>query len=313
MTAEKKLTIGVDVSKETLDIAMGKDGLFKTIKNKPENIRHFVASLSPDEIAQIVVEATGGLEQPLIAEASAVDLPIALVNPARVRHFAKSIGQYAKTDRLDAHMLAQYGESVKLRQYRLPDEEENRLSDLSTRRRQLLESIVAEKNRFQAMPRLREKIQRHLSWLQDEVCEIEAEIEAILETSQHLQEKRKILTSCKGIGNVTAFTLLAELPELGSVNRKEIAALVGVAPINHDSGKRSRKRTTFGGRSKVRSVLYMATLSAIRFNPVIATFYNRLVQNGKKKMVALVAAMRKLLTILNAMIKHKQLWHASPS
>jgi len=171
---------------------------------------------------------------------------------------------------------------------------------------------VAEKNRYQAMPRLQETIQKHLSWLQEEVQEIEAEIEALLEGSKEWKEKRKILTSCKGVGDVTAFTLLAELPELGTVNRKKIASLVGVAPINKDSGRKQGKRTTYGGRSKVRSVLYMATLSAIRFNPAIRKFYNRLVENGKKKMVALVAAMRKLLTILNAMIKNEQLWQANP-
>ena len=308
MKVEKKLSIGVDVSKETLDIAVGKDGLFTTIKNNARTIRHLFTSLSVEEIAQVVVESTGGLEQTLLGELSAASIPVALINPARVRYFAKSTGQYAKTDRLDARILAEYGEKVKLRLYRLPSDEENRLSDLGSRRRQLLEMIVSEKNRYQAMPRLQKSIQKHLAWLQEEVLQIESETEGLLAEHQEWQEKREILTSCKGVGNVTAFTLIAELPELGSINRKEIAALVGVAPINHDSGKRRGKRTTYGGRSKVRSVLYMATMSAIRYNPVIATFYNRLIENGKKKMVALVAAMRKLLTILNAMIRDNHRW-----
>jgi transposase len=310
MKAEKKLFIGIDISKETLDIALGKDGQYKTIQNGLKAIRKFVSSLSPEEVALVVVESTGGLEQNLLDELTSAAIPVALVNPSRVRNFARSTGQYAKTDQLDARILAEFGKSVQLRLYRMPSDEERRLSDLATRRSQLLEMIVAEKNRYQAMPRLQEKLQKHLNWLQEELDETNVEIEALLEVSQEWKEKRAILTSCKGVGNVTAFTLLAELPELGEVNRKEIASLVGVAPLNRDSGKRSRKRTTYGGRSKVRSVLYMATMSAIRFNPAIAKFYNRLIENGKKKMVAIVAAMRKLLTILNAMIKNKQVWIA---
>ncbi len=307
MKAEKKKSIGIDVSKDTLDIAIG-DNFFGVIKNDPKAIRRFVASLASEEIKQVVVESTGGLEQTVIAELARASVPVALINPARVRYFAKSSGQYAKTDRLDAHLLVEYGEHFELRHYRLPSEEERKLSDLGSRRRQLMEMIVAEKNRYQAMPRMKKTIQKHLTWLQQEVLEIEAEINTMLENNREWQEKKEILTSCKGVGNVTAFTLLAELPELGTINRKEIAALVGVAPINRDSGKRSRKRTTYGGRSKIRSVLYMATLSAIRSNPHIAKFYNRLVENGKKKMVALVAGMRKLLTILNAMVSKNQPW-----
>jgi len=307
MKAEKKLFIGVDVSKETLDIALGKDGEYKTIQNNLKAIRKFVSSLSPEDLALVVVGSTGGFEQSLLDELTSALIPMALVNPSRVRNFARSTGQYAKTDQLDARILAEYGEKVELRLYRAPSAEERRLSDLTTRRSQLLEMIVAEKNRYQAMPRLQETLQKHLDWLQEELDETNAEIEELLESSQQWKEKREILTSCKGVGDITAFTLLAELPELGEVNRKEIASLVGVAPLNRDSGKRSRKRTTYGGRSKVRSVLYMATMSAIRYNPAIAKFYNRLIENGEKKMVAIVAAMRKLLTILNAMIKNKQM------
>ena len=308
MQAAKKLFIGVDVSKATLDIALGKKGPYKTIPNALKAIRKFIASLSPEEVALVVVESTGGFEQKLLDELTATSLPVALVNPSRVRNFARSTGQYAKTDQLDARILAEFGEKVELRLYRAPSAKERRLSDLTTRRSQLLEMIVAEKNRYQAMPRLEDKLKKHLDWLQEELEQTNAEIEELLESSQQWKEKRDILTSCKGVGNVTAFTLLAELPELGAVNRKEIASLVGVAPLNRDSGKRSRKRTTYGGRSKARSVLFMATMSAIRFNPAIKQFYNRLLENGKQKMVAIVAAMRKLLTILNAMLKNKQMW-----
>lgn len=310
MKAEKKVFVGVDVSKETLDIALGKNGEYKVIRNNLKAIRKFVSSHSPEDIALVVVESTGGLEQKLLEELASASIPVALVNPSRARNFARSTGQYAKTDQLDARILAEYGEKVELRLYRVPSADERRLSDLTTRRSQLLEMIVAEKNRYQAMPRLQEKLQKHLDWLQEELEETNTEINELLESSPQWKEKRDILTSCKGVGEVTAFTLLAELPELGEVNRKEIASLVGVAPLNRDSGKRSRKRTTYGGRSKVRTVLYMATMSAIRYNPALKKFYNRLIENGKKKMVAIVAAMRKLLTILNAMIKNKQLWQA---
>jgi len=310
MQAENKAFIGIDVSKKTLDIAVGEKGKFQTIDNLPKAIRRFVSSLTPQTVAQVIIESTGGLEQPVVRALSDASISVALINPARVRHFAKATGLYAKTDRLDAYVLAEYGKNIELRPYIPPSDEETELSDLGSRRRQLLEMIVAEKNRYQAMARLQETIGKHLTWLEAEVKEVEAKIEALLEGSDEWKEKREILTSCKGVGNVTAFTLLAELPELGTVNRKEIASLVGVAPINRDSGRKRGRRTTYGGRSKVRSVLYMAALSAIRFNPAIRKFYNRLVENGKEKMVALVAAMRKLLTILNAMIKNKQLWQA---
>lgn len=312
MQAENKMYIGIDVSKKTLDIALGEKGKYQRIENSAKAIRKFVSSLSPDDIAQVVVESTGGMEQPVIKSLSEASISVALINPSRVRYFAKATGLYAKTDQLDARTLAAYGKSVKLRPYTAPSDEKVELSDLGSRRRQLLEMIVAEKNRYQSMPRLQERIRKHLIWLQEEVREIEAKIEVLLENSEEWKEKREILLSCKGVGKVTAFTLLAELPELGNVNRKEIASLVGVAPINHDSGGKKGRRMTYGGRSKVRSVLYMATLSAIRFNPAIRKFYNRLIENGKKKMVALVSAMRKLLTILNSMIKNKQLWHAKP-
>ena len=308
MKAEKNLFIGVDVSKATLDLALGKDGQYKTIKNTNKAIRKFVSSLSQEEVALVVVESTGGLEQKILDELSSAGIHAALVNPSRVRNFARSTGQYAKTDKLDARILAEYGEKVDLRLYRAPSAEERKLSDLIKRRSQLLEMIVAEKNRYQAMSRLEKRIQKHLGWLQEELAEIDAEIEALIRSSQKWKEERAILTSFKGVGKITAFTLLAELPELGKVNRKEIASLVGVAPLNRDSGKRRRKRRIYGGRSRVRSVLYMATLSAIRHNPTIRKFYNRLIENGKKKKVALVAAMRKVLTILNAMLKNNQMW-----
>jgi transposase len=311
MQAEKKF-VGVDVSKKTLDIAFGQEGKYQRIENSAKAIREFVSSLSPDAIAQVVIESTGGLERPIIKALTEASIPVALINPSRVRYFAKASGLYAKTDELDARILAAYGKSIKLRSYTAPSEEKTKLSDLGSRRRQLLEIVVAEKNRYQSMPRLQDEISEHLDWLENKVREIESQIETLLESSEELKEKREILVSCKGVGEVTAFTLLAELPELGTVDRKEIASLVGVAPMNHDSGEKKGKRTTYGGRSKVRTALYMATLSATRFNPAIRKFYNRLVENGKKKMVALVAAMRKLLTILNAMIKNKQLWQANP-
>ena len=303
MKTGDKVFIGIDVSKQTLDIAMGQNGALYTIGNNSKAIQRFVSSLSHETIGQVIIESTGGLELPITRALSAASISVALINPARVRHFAKANGLYAKTDYLDARVLAEYGKRVKLRSYISPSDGEIELSNLVSRRKQLLEMVIAEKNRYQALPDLQESIEAHLSWLDQAVKEIESKIEDLLEASVEWKKKREILSSCKGVGKVTAFTLLAELPELGNVNRKEIASLVGVAPINRDSGKKRGKRTTYGGRSKIRSVLYMATLTAVRFNPAISRFYNRLVENGKEKKVALVAAMRKLLTILNAMIR----------
>jgi transposase len=257
----------------------------------------------------VIVESTGGLETALVVELCARQIPVALVNPGRVREFAKSLGLLAKTDKLDAHLLARFGEAAKLKPTRLPDEAVQYLSELMSRRRQLIQMLTMEKNHFLcARLSLRPRVQEHIAWLTHEVITISEQIQNYLQETPLFQEKEHILRSAKGVGPITSSILLSDLPELGQLERKKIAALVGVAPFNDDSGRRRGLRRVKGGRSAVRHVLYMATVTASRFNPVIKTFYQRLLAAGKKKKVALVACMRKLLTILNAMLRDMKPW-----
>jgi transposase len=236
-------------------------------------------------------------------------VPVAIVNPRQVREFAKATGTLAKTDRIDARMLAHFGEAIRPRVQALPDAQAQHLKELWVRRQQVLEIIVAERNR---VPRvslaLQPRIQSHITWLQQELDTLNRELEQLIQASPAWRAKDNLLRSVPGVGRVLSTTLLTQLPELGQLNRKQIAALVGVAPLNHDSGRHHGKRLVWGGRAQVRSVLYMACMSAIRFNPVIRSFYQRLSQAGKPFKVALTACMRKLLTILNVMIKNETAW-----
>jgi transposase len=302
--------VGIDVSKEQLDISSGGTGKIWGAANSSAGWTELIEQLKPLNPALIVLESTGGYEAQVLAELYHAGLPVARVNPGRVREFAKSIGQLAKTDRLDARLLARYAEAVKPEPTKLADEDEQHLTGLVNRRRQLLEMHVAEQNRLYTAPKnMRERINQHLEWLMNEIRSLEAEIDDFIQGSPMWKEKGDLLRSVPGVGSITAFTLLSELPELGALDRKQIAALVGVAPLNRDSGRRSGKRHIYGGRSSVRSTLYMATLAATRFNPVINAFYHHLLQAGKVKKVAIVACMRKLLTILNSMMRHHSPWH----
>jgi len=253
---------------------------------------------------EIVIESTGGLEVPLMVELAAAELPFALVHPGRVRDFARSMGLLAKTDKLDARLLAQFGEAIRPPLTQLPSPEVQELNGLMVRRRQVLDLIVDEQNHL-ASTRLSlcPRIQVHLDWLQTELDDLDRAIEALIECIPAFKEKEAILRSAKGVGPVLSAKLLSGLPELGQLNRKKIAALVGVAPFNDDSGYRRGKRRIKGGRADIRQVLYMATVAAVRFNPAIRHFYQHLLSQGKLKMVAIVACMRKFLTILNAMIR----------
>lgn len=307
-------TVGIDVSKAWLDVAVGAQEQPWRVANSAEGIADLVARLQPLAPELIVLESTGGLEGMVLAELHAAGLPVARVNPGRVREFAKATGRFAKTDRLDARILAQYAQAIRPEPVHLPSEDEQYLAALVSRRRQLLEMLVAEKNRLSTTPkRLQERVRKHLDWLKEEIRALEQEIEEFIRHTPLWREKDELLKSVPGIGDITACTLLAELPELGQLNRKEIAALVGVAPFNRDSGRIQGKRHIRGGRTSVRNPLYMATLSATRFNPVIRTFYQHLLANGKEKKVALVACMRKLLTILNAILRHHQPWRLAPA
>ncbi len=303
--------VGIDVSKARLDIATRPSGQTWSIDHDAAGIEQLLARLGQGPVALIVVEASGGWEVPLVAALALARLPVAVVNPRQVRKFGEAVGHLAKTDRLDAHLLAHFGEAVHPEPRPLPDDQARHLQALMARRRQLLDMLVAEKNRLGlAHPRLKAGLQQHVAWLQQRLAELDDELQQQLRDSPIWREKSDLLRSVPGVGPVLSCTLLADLPELGQLNRKQIAALVGVAPFNRDSGRLTGKRMIWGGRAAVRRTLYMATLSATRFNPVIHAFYERLRHAGKPPKVALTACMRKLLTILNAMMHSGQPWQS---
>lgn len=304
--------VGIDVSKRQLDISVGEDGEYWTAANDADGIQSTVERLMLLTPALILVESTGGLESALVAELHHAGLPITVAHPGRVREFAKSIGLLAKTDKLDARVLARYAEAVRPAPTQLPNEAQQNLSALMTRRRQVIEMLVAERNRLStARLSVRASLQKHIDWLEGELAALNEDIDEFIQHTPEFKEKNHLLRDVPGIGPVTCAILLSDLPELGQLNRKKIAALVGVAPFNNDSGPRRGRRRVKGGRPCVRTVLYMATVSATRCNSVIRTFYLHLVDQGKEKKVALVACMRKLLTILNAMVRDMQPWNAS--
>lgn len=307
------LYVGIDVSKAHLDVAEGQNGADWRACNDEIGVGRIVEHLRRIQPALIVIESTGGLEVPLIVELSAAQLPVALVHPGRVRDFARSLGLLAKTDKLDARLLARFGEAIQPSPTQLPSQEVQELNALMVRRRQVLELIVDEQNHLASTRlSLRLRIEAHLDWLREELDNLDRAIDAMIQRIPAFQEKQAILCSAKGVGPVLSAKLLSALPELGQLNRKKIAALVGVAPFNDDSGRRRGKRRIRGGRVDVRNVLYMGTVSAVRFNPVIRSFYQHLLSQGKLKKVALVACMRKFLTILNAMVRDmRPFGHAS--
>jgi transposase len=304
--------VGIDVSKAHLDIAVHASGTGWRETYDGPGLSRLVAHLKTlPPLALIVVEASGGLETLLAAELYAAGLPVAVVNPKRVRDFAKAKGLLAKTDRLDAAVIAHFGAAVQPPCSHLPSEDEQRLAELVTRRRQVVQMHTAQHNRLDSAPaRLRERIDKHRLWLAEELAALNRDIQDFIDQNPHWRDQADRFDGVPGIGPVTAATLLAELPELGQFSHKRIAALVGVAPFNHDSGRRRGKRRIKDGRATLRSTLYMATLAATRCNPVIRAFYQRLLRAGKEKKVALTACMRKLLIILNAMARDRLPWRA---
>lgn len=305
--------VGIDVSKTALDVAQWEQEAVERQPNDADGIATIVAGLNAQSaIALIVVEASGGFEQTLVSELVAVGLPIVVVNPTRVRNFARALGQLAKTDRIDAKVIAHFAQSIRPEVRPLADSDQQQIKALVTRRRQLIDMQTAEKNRRSSInPSLLPRLEKHIDWLVDELAEIEAELADWIDKNAHWREKCDQLESVPGVGKVTSFTLLAELPELGTLSRQKIAALVGLAPFNRDSGRFRGRRHIFGGRSDVRSVLYMAALSGIRYNPVLKAFYDRLIAKGKLFKVAITACMRKLLTILNAIVRDGSSWQAA--
>ena len=301
--------VGIDVSKTRLDVAVRPSGGLSHVTYDVAGITTVVTQLSQKQPIRIVVEATGGLERPLVRALVAAALPVIVVNPRQVRDFAKATGQLAKTDALDAQVLARFAEVIHPSLRALPDPQTQELAALLARRRQVLAMQRAEQNRLDRAPvRVQNRIEVHLHWLGDELARLDEELDDQIQQSPMWRAREDLLQSVPGIGPVMCRTVLAELPELGLLNRKQIAALVGVAPFNRDSGRLRGHRTIWGGRAPVRTALYMATLVATRWNPVIRPFYQRLRDAGKAPKVALVAAMRKLLTILNAMLHHGTPW-----
>lgn len=311
-TSKRNDYVGIDVSKRELDVAVFQEDRGWKFENTPTGRTRLSEWLKVRQPVRIVVEASGGYEQPLLGVLAEQQLPVALVHPGRVRHFARSLGQLAKTDRLDAQVLAHYAQTAQPPVRPLPTEAERQLSSLITRRKQLLDIQVAEKNRLDTVsPEMQRRIQSHLDWLALELADVQQELDQLVAVDENWQRKQRLLTSVPGVGAITAFTLLAHLPELGQLNHKQIAALVGVAPMNRDSGHWRGKRYIIGGRPLVRAALYMATFSATRFNPVIRNSFQSLIGRGKPYKVALVACMRKLLIILNAMLRDQKAWLAS--
>jgi len=301
--------VGIDVAKEHLDIAVRPNGETWTIKNDEQSAMELAIKLKELRPAVVVMEATGSYEMCVASVLSITGLPVAVVNPRQVRDFAKSTGKLAKTDTLDAHVLAHFAEAIRPEVRSLSDEQAQQLHALVVRRRQIIEMMVSEKNRaYVSHKSIQEQVRKHIEWLENELKELENDIGESIRESPVWREKDKLLQSVPGIGPITSGVLLASLPELGLLDRKKIAALVGVAPFNRDSGNMRGKRTVFGGRSHVRSMLYMATLTATRYNPVIKQFYDRLIQVGKATKVAIMACMRKLITIINAMIRYSEPW-----
>jgi transposase len=309
-----EIFVGIDVSKSWLDVAVHEQATVWRNANDDAGIGKLVEQLQALQPERIVVEPTGGFESLLVAELQHAGLPIVVVNAKRVRDFAKATGQLAKTDKLDARVLAHFAAALRPPVRAMQTEEEEQLTALITRRRQLLDMLTVEKNRLVTLRgAMRSDVEEHLAWLSGHLKSLDQEIAAFVESKPAWKEKDAMLQSVPGVGPVTSATMLGMLPELGQLDRQQIAALVGVAPLNKDSGNKRGRRRVYGGRADVRSVLYMAALSATKFNPKIKAFYASLLKRGKEKKVALTACMRKLLVILNAMVRTQTSWRYSPS
>jgi transposase len=309
----EQIFVGIDVAKDRLDIHVRPSGEAFALARDGEGVANLVERLRAMAPTLIVIEATGGFEQVVAGALAAAGLPVVVVNPRQIRDFAKALNRLAKTDRIDADTMSLFGERVRPELRRLPDEQARLLGELVARRRQVVEMIVAEANRARLLESkwLKKRIERHRASLQKELTEIDAELDDAIRGTPIWRETEDLLKSVPGVGDRLARTLIAELPELGQLDRKKIAALVGVVPFNRDSGTLRGKRTIWGGRATIRATLYMAALVASRHNPVIASFYRRLLAAGKPKKLALTACMRKLLTIVNAMIRDRTPWQAA--
>jgi transposase len=301
--------VGIDVCKAQLDVSIRPTAQTLSVTNDKAGIKVLIKHFKKLQPHLVVLESTGGLERQIMTALIGAEIPVVMANPRQVRDFAKSTGQLAKTDRIDAAVLAHYAEAIRPKPRPLPDELTLELRALTARRRQVIDMIVAEKNRLATASRaIKKRITAHIAYLEQELDEADQDLDRFIEKNPVWKENQKILCSTPSIGPVSSRTLIAELPELGTLGRKQISALVGLAPFPRDSGTLKGRRTIWGGRASVRSALFMATLAATRFNPVIRAFYKRLKATGKVPKVCLVACMHKLLIILNAMLKNKTRW-----
>lgn len=302
--------VGIDVSKDTLDVCLDPTGQRLRVAHDEAGIAEVLGQLKAFEPTLIVIEATGGLELRLASELAGHGMPLAVINPRQGRDFAKATGQLAKTDAVDAAVLAAFARAIRPQVRPLKEAFVRELDELLTRRRQLVDIRVQESLRLGKASKVQKKsLTAHIAWLDERIADLDDDLSGRLRASEAWRAKDDLLRSIPGVGAVTSLTMLAKCPELGSLNRREIAKLVGVAPLANDSGKHRGKRFTWGGRADVRSVLYMSTVSAIRHNPVIKAFAERLAKAGKPAKVVIVACMRKLLTIMNTMIKNNAPWN----
>jgi transposase len=303
--------VGIDVSKAVLDVAVGPGGDAWSVPNSADGIQQLVQRLRELSPALVVLEASGGLERRTVAALAGAALPVVAVNPRQVRDFAKATGRLAKTDAIDAMVLALFAERIRPEPRPVRDAEAQELEALVVRRRQVVDMITAEKNRLSAAPpskRVRTAIGKTIKWLQAQLDDIDTDLDKAVRSSPAWREKDDLMRTVPGVGKVLSRTLLSLAPELGTLNRKQLAALVGVAPLNQDSGRQRGRRCIWGGRARVRAVLYMGALVATRHNPTIRAFHKRLVAAGKLPKVAIVACMHKLLSILNAIVRSRSPW-----
>jgi transposase len=305
----KKQVVGIDVSKAMLDVAVSPSGEVLKFANDAHGIEELNKKLKSAGVDLVVMEATGGYETAVATALVSSGLRVAVVNPRQIRDFAKATGRLAKNDRIDAQVIAEFGQAIEPEIVRLPDEDARELEALLVRRRQLVAMRVQEVNRLGLMQgAMRKRIKAHIDWLEKEIDKLDVDLTTGLRSSPAWRAKDELLRTLKGIGAITSSTLIVALPELGQLDRRAIAALVGLAPFNRDSGVMRGRRSIYGGRSQVRTLLYMAATTAIRSNPVIRAFYERLKSRGKPHKVAMVACMRKMLTILNAMVRQSTPW-----
>lgn len=307
-----EINVGIDTGKAQLDIFIRPLGEYFSVPNTLAGIRDAISRIRKANPARIVIEATGRLEQPFVLACARAQLPICIINPIAIRKFAGAIGQIAKTDKIDAALIAHFGEAIRPEPTTLQPENIRQISDLLTRRRQLMEMSTMEKNRILILPKpLHKSIKALLNTLRQQLQTIDGQLDALIEAAQEWKLKNDILQSVPGIGKVMAYTLLSDLPELGQLNHKEIAALVGIAPYNKESGKQRGLQRIRGGRSQIRTVMFMAMMSTIQCNPKFKAFYEKLKAAGKRPKVALVACMRKMIVILNSMIRNGTCWNAN--